>query len=505
MDGADAASVALSFGLPKGHPAFTMLAENGIGSDGEIIIRRTLSRDGRSRAFVNDAPVGIALLKSVGDMLIEIHGQFEGLSLLNPATHMDILDAYGGHGAKRERTRSAFSAWQEKKSEREKTEAEFEKAKADEDYMRHNLDELEDLNPKPGEEAELDERRHALMAEGRTAAAMEDAYATLSKYGSEPARFVRDAKYALERVPFESLGETARTILDSLETAHLALDDAHEKLGDALAAAPGTLGVDKVEERLFKIRELARKHRIMPDELPGFMQNLKSLVEAIDNSDAVLAQKRKLEDEAKAAYMDAARELSSARKSSAAKLGAKAMAELPPLKLEKATFEVVVEPRAEKDYGPAGMDSVCFMGATNAGGRRGYIHKIASGGELARFTLAIKVVLSDANSVPSMVFDEVDTGISGATAAAVGERLAKLGASVQTLVITHSPQVAACGNHHFRVSKSYDDERGRTVTSVDHLTEQQRVQEIARIISGDRITDEALRAAGKLLETSRRA
>ena len=504
MDGAGAASVALSFELPAGHAAAVMLSENGIDAADGVIIRRTLSHDGKSKAFINDAPVGLALLKSVGETLVEIHGQFEGLSLLNPATHMDVLDTYAGLAQKRAGAAAAYREWQEKKAARERAEAEFDKARSDEDYLRHNLAELEGLNPQQGEEAELDEKRRALMDAGKAATAQQDAHSALEKYGGEPARFIREAKYALERVPSESLGQAARAILESLETAHLALDDAYEKLGDALALAPGDDSVDKVGERLFKIRELARKHRIMPDELPGFTQSLRELVANIDNSDSVLAGKKEIEDGARAEYIALAGVLSAARKAAAAELGAKVMDELPPLKLEKATFEVVVERRAEKDFGPNGLDSVCFMGTTNAGAKRGFIHKIASGGELARFTLAIKVVISDANSAASMIFDEVDTGISGATAAAVGERLASLSRNIQTLVVTHSPQVASCGNHHFRVSKSCDAPSGRTTTGVDHLTEEQRVLEIARIISGDKITDEAMRAAGKLLETARR-
>ncbi|MDR1477146.1 MAG: DNA repair protein RecN [Rickettsiales bacterium] len=512
LEGADSMSVAATFEFPRTHMAAAMLAENGMleskgaGGTAEAIIRRTLAKDGRSKAFVNDMPAGLAFVRSVGETLVEIHGQFEGLSLLNPATHMDILDAYGGHSALRSGVGDAYRAWRARSDERARAEEEFARAKADEDYLRHNLSELEELNPKEGEEEELAARRRALMDEGKAATAMEDSYAALAKYGGDPAKFARDAKYALERMPPESLGDDARAALGLLETAHASLSDAYDRLGDALAGmGGGAAAADKVEERLFRIRELARKHRAAPDGLPDILENMRSLVANIDNSDAMLAEKKRLEDEARAAYVEAAGKLSAARGKSAVGLSEKVMAELPPLKLEKAVFEVVVEPRDEKDWGANGADSVAFMGSTNAGSRRVYIHKIASGGELARFTLAIKVVISDKDALGSMVFDEVDTGISGATAAAVGERLAKLSESIQTLVVTHSPQVASSGNHHFRVSKSYDEEKGRALTAVDHLTEARRVQEIARIISGDRITDEALRAAEKLLETAARA
>ncbi|MDR2098445.1 MAG: DNA repair protein RecN, partial [Rickettsiales bacterium] len=512
-NGSGATSVAATFELKKGHPALSLLVENGIlderslAAGGEVIVRRTLDAAGKSRIFINDVPVSSALAKSAGDLLVEIHGQFDNLSLLNPATHMGILDAFGRLGPLVEKTRSAYALWQEKKAARMKAEEEFKKAKDDEDYLKHSLGELAKLDPKKGEEEELGAKRRLLMNSEKTITNIKDAGAWLAKYGGEPEKFIAEAARTLDRIPEDAKGDSVRAIVDGLHAAASGLADAYERISQILADGSfDAAALEETEERLFAIKELARKHRVAPDELPAFLGRLRQMVEGIDNSDALLSERKEEEDAARNAYLETARKLSSERRKHAAILGGKVLAELAPLKLDKATFEVEVgEADDEKSFSPSGINSVCFAGATNAGGKRGNLAKIASGGELARFTLAIKVVILDGNSASTMIFDEVDTGISGATAAAVGERLARLGAGIQTLVVTHSPQVASFGNHHLKVSKFYDEEKSRTVTTVDQLTEQQRVGEIARIISGDRITGEAIAAAGKLLATSSQA
>jgi DNA repair protein RecN (Recombination protein N) len=511
--GKEAASVAATFELKSGHPAAVLLAENGIieaPSDknaAEVVVRRTLDANGKGRIFINDVPVSAAFAKSAGDLLVEIHGQFDNLSLLNPVTHMDILDSFARLGSMREETKRAYSEWREKTDTRAKAEEEFEKAKADEDYLRHSLDELSRLNPKKGEDEELAALRRTLMNSEKIVTAIKDAGAYLSRQGGQPEKPALDAARTLSRIPEEAKDENVRAVIEELEQAGANLADAHGRISQLLASDAFDTGrLEAAEERLFAIKELERKHRVAPGGLPEFMSRLKESVEAISGSDAALNEKRKAEAEAKEEYLRAARALSVERKRNAKILGERVVAELAPLKLEKATFEVAVrEAEDEKSYSPSGIDAVFFEGSTNAGGRKGYLHKIASGGELARFTLAIKVVILGKDSASSMIFDEVDAGISGATAAAVGERLARLGREMQTLVVTHSPQVAASGNHHLKVSKYYDETKGRTVTTVDQLTEEQRVGEIARIISGDRITDEAMAAARKLLATSTKA
>lgn len=512
-NGCDTMSVIASFDVPKKHPSVKLLIENDIilasevGEHFEIILRRTLNKDGKNKAFINDIPVSLSTLKLVGDTLIEIHGQFDNQSLLNPATYINILDNFAHDDELKEECEIAYCNWQKKKKELKEIEENFAKAKEDEDYLKHNLSELEALNPQKGEEEELNNKRHILMNSEKIITSIKDAFEYLSKYGDEPEKFISNANYALERIPDDAKNENINTIISELENAVSNLSDAYERLNQILSENDGdTSTLESTEERLFTIRELARKHKVSPDELPEFMVNLKRTVENINNSDEVLNEKRKEAEQAKEKYLDVANKLSDVRVEYGRMLSARVMTELPPLKLEKATFEVVVKKETDENkFSMHGIDNVCFMGSTNFGTTKNYIHKIASGGELARFTLAIKVVISDASIISSMIFDEVDTGISGATAAAVGERLARLSKSIQIMVITHSPQVASFGNHHFKVSKYFDAEKNATITSVEQLSEPQRINEIARIISGDKITQEAVNAAEKLFITSIKA
>ena len=512
-NGCDTMSVIASFDVQKNHPSVKLLIENEIisesevGEQFEIILRRSLNKDGKNKAYINDIPVSLSTLKLIGDTLIEIHGQFDNQSLLNPATHINILDNFAHDDDLKEDCKIAYLNWQKKKKELKEIEENFAKAKEDEDYLKHNLSELESLNPKKGEEEELNNKRHILMNSEKIITSIKDSFEYLSKYGDEPEKFISNASYALERIPDDAKNENINTIISELDNALSNLSDAYERLQQILSENDGdTSTLENTEERLFAIRELARKHKVSPDELPEFMDNLKKTVENINNSDEVLKEKRKEEEKARENYLVVANKLSDVRLEYGKMLSAKVMTELPPLKLEKATFEVVVEKeKDENKFSSNGINTVCFMGSTNFGTTKNYIHKIASGGELARFTLAIKVVISDASIISSMIFDEVDTGISGATAAAVGERLARLSKSIQILVVTHSPQVASFGNHHFKVSKYFDVQKNATITSVEQLSEPQRVNEIARIISGDKITPEAINAAEKLFITSIKA
>ena len=514
--GADMCQVIASFDILPNHPAIPLMLEHdiieksAITQNTEVILRRTLNRDSKTKAYINDIPVSLSTLKLIGDTLIEIHGQFDNQSLLNPATHLGILDGFAHLAPQIEKCKSAYNHWHELQKSRITAEEDFAKAKADEEYLTHNLKELTDLSPHIGEEEELNSRRHLLMNSEKIITSIKDAFSYLSQYGDEPEKFITQASSALARIPDDAKNENLNAIMSELDSASSNLSDAYERLDQILNAdgTDDTQTLEATEERLFAIRALARKHKVTPDELPAVTEHLQTLVTNINNSDELLNQKRAEEQKAKNEYLAIAHTLSDLRKSAGIKLSEKVMAELPPLKLERATFEVAITTASDDDdskFTPHGIDSVCFMGSTNSGSKKGLIHKIASGGELARYTLAIKVVISDASTISSMVFDEVDTGISGATASAVGERLAKLSRTIQTLVITHSPQVASFGNYHFRVSKSYDEERGITTTAVDQLSEPERITEIARIISGDKITPEALSAAGKLFTTSIKA
>ena len=514
--GSDSSYVVASFDISSSHPAIPLMFEqdliekSAITKNIEIILRRTLNRDGKNKAFINDIPVSLSTLKLIGDTLIEIHGQFDNQSLLNPATHLGILDNFAHIDSQIEKCKSSYMHWHELRSSRIKAEEEFAKAKEDEEYLTHNLKELTDLAPKIGEEEELNSRRHILMNSEKIITSIKDAFSYLSQYGNEPEKFISSASSALARIPDEAKNETINTVISELDSISSNLSDAYERL-DQILNADGindTQTLEATEERLFAIRALARKHKVTPDELPTVTEHLQTLVANINNSDELLNQKRAEEEDAKQQYLSIAHTLSDLRKTAGIELSRKVMEELPPLKLERATFEVNITTASDNDnskFTPLGIDSICFMGSTNTGAKKGLIHKIASGGELARYTLAIKVVISNASTISSMVFDEVDTGISGATASAVGERLAKLSRSIQTLVITHSPQVASFGNYHFRVSKSYDESRGTTITTVNQLSEPERITEIARIISGDKITPEALSAAEKLFTTSIKA
>ena len=509
----DSTSVCATFDLPIKHPAINKLLENEIlkkedlTTSNEIIIRRVLNKDGKNKIFINDIPVSLSMVKSIGDDLIEIHGQFDNQSLLNPSTHIKILDNFGHLNGLKEQTKIAYNIWQTKKTERLKLQEEFTKAKEDEDYLKHNLKELEELNIQIGEEEELSQKRHLLQNSEKIITSIKDSYDYLSKYGDSPEKFINEATYALERIPDDAKTDDIMQILNELESSSQNLYDAYERLSQILSnQTDDTNTLEAIEERLFTIRELARKHKTTPDELPNFTKQLKQIVENINNSDTLLKNKIDEEELAKKSYIEIATTLSNERKKQGAILSQKVMEELPPLKLEKASFEVVITTKIdEKDFSPTGINDVSFMGSTNFGATKNYLHKIASGGELARFTLAIKVVISDENSISTMVFDEVDTGISGATASAVGERLAKLSQNIQTLVITHSPQVASFANHHFKVEKHYDEEQNKTLTSVEQLTEQQKIEEIARIISGDLITSEAIEAAKQLYISSKKA
>ena len=509
----DSTSVCATFDLKATHPAIKKLIENEIlnsneiSNQNEIIIRRTLNKDGKNKIFINDIPVSLSLVKSISPDLIEIHGQFDNQSLLNPATHINILDTFGNLEKLKEQTKTAYENWQEKRKIRIKTEEEFLKAKEDEDYLKHNLSELTSLNPQVGEEEELSQKRHLLQNSEKIITSIKDAFDYLSKYGDEPEKFIGDATYALERIPDDAKNDNINDTITALNEASQNLSDAYERLSQILSSdMSDTETLEKTEERLFSIRELSRKHKVSPDELPAFTQKLKEIVDNINNSDNVLNEKKKDEELAKSSYLEIATKLSDERKKTGQELSARVMKELPPLKLEKATFETVITTETDENkFTSNGINTVCFMGSTNFGENKNYLHKIASGGELARFTLAIKVVISDENSVSSMIFDEVDTGISGATASAVGERLANLSKHIQTMVVTHSPQVASFGNHHFKVEKYYDEEKNKTITSVNQLSEAQRIQEIARIISGDKITAEAIEAARTLFQSSIKA
>jgi len=496
--GAEQSVVTAEFELAPDHPIFSQLNEHGLSVAGEpLMLRRTLGTDGRSRAFINDQSVSVGLLRQVGEELVEVHGQFDNQRLLNAATHLGLLDAHGGHGALRAKVAKAYQAWRSVALERKRAEEELQAAQRDEDYLRHAVEELRALNPEAGEEERLANERQMLMHGEKLIDAMNSANKALdSGHGVE--RMLRDALRALEPAV-----EKAEGILDATLKA---LDGAAEQVSLAineLDIAAGRVDLDprhleQVEERLFAMRALARKHNVDVVNLVELYAQLSKQLEGIEDGGQRLEELARAEAQARGAYAEIAATLSQARAKAAKDLDKAVGAELEPLRLGAANFRTTITTSAEEDaWGETGWDRVAFEVATNPGAPAGPLGKIASGGELSRFMLALKVVLAQSDPVPTLVFDEVDSGIGGAVADAVGQRLARLGADVQVLVVTHSPQVAARGLAHWHVSKMEDG--GAVRTSVTTLTSSERADEIARMLAGANVTSEARAAAQSLL------
>ena len=495
--GAEQASVTAAFELAPGNGIEAILEEQGLeDGDGALILRRTLARDGRSRAFVNDQPVSVSLLRRLGDALVEIHGQFESQRLLDPAMHRGLLDAHGGLESRAEGVRNAHHAWRTAILAREQAEADLAQARRDEEFLRHAVDELSALSPKPGEESELAEQRSLLQHGEQLLEALNQATAELTEgRGAEAA--VQGALRTLERVAAKAEGRLDETI-EALGRAAGELAEGVAQLEKASASVDlDPRHLEQVEERLFALRALARKHGVEVDGLADLARHMEAQLNALEDGGANLEGLRKKEAAARAAYVTEAEALSKARAEAAAKLDSAMAAELEPLKLGKAHFVTTITRLEEDAWGENGLDRVAFQVATNPGAPAGPINKIASGGELSRFMLALKAVLASADPVPTLVFDEVDAGIGGATASAVGERLAGLGRDVQVLVVTHSPQVAALGAAHWRVSK--DEGAEGVTTTVDRLDGPERREEVARMLAGAEVTDEARAAADSLM------
>lgn len=501
--GAGQAVVSAVFDLPARHALRARLAEQGIEADNEVILRRVLSADGRSRAFVNDQPVAIGLLREIGREVIEVQGQFEQRGLIDPATHRGLLDDFGGPAlaAKRDETASAWQRWRTVEARRAEATDAGQRADADEAFLRHALSEIDALGPKPDEEQALAERRALLMNREKLMTAVNGALGELT--GDRAA----EAAVAAARRQLDRAAAQAGRRLDAPIAA---LERAAAELADAVAGLETLAGDDdldprrleRIEERLFALRGLARKHRVEVAALPALRDQLAGRLAAIDDRGGMLERLAREAAEARAAYVASAEALSALRHEAARRLDKGIAAELPPLKLERARFSTTMTRSDEAEWSEHGIDRVRFEAATNPGQPPGPLNKIASGGELSRFMLALKVVLARTEPVPTLVFDEVDSGIGGATADAVGERLARLAKDVQILVVTHSPQVAARAARQMRVTKSVA--RGDTMTRVESLAADDRREEIARMLSGAAVTDEARAAADRLIEDGAR-
>lgn len=490
--GASQGEVTAVFDLPAGHPARAILAEAGLDAADELILRRVNTADGRKTAWINDRRSSGEVLRALSETLVELHGQHDDRGLLNPRGHRQLLDTFAGLDTAP--VRAAWNARAQARKALEEAEAAIAAMRAEEEYLRHAVEELDRLAPQPGEEAELDARRRAMQAGQRIREDIARAAQAMGEEGAE--RLLTDAVRWLEGVADRAEG--------ALDEPLAALDRAITELGEALSGVEECLHqltfdpreMEAVEERLFAIRGLARKHGVLPDDLAAHADTLRARLELIDGGEQRLHALSRALAEAEAAYDAAARELSQARKEAAVRLDAAIAEELAPLKLDRAHFATRITPA---DPGPEGIDQVEFTVATNPGARSGPLSRIASGGELSRFLLALKVVLARGGDTLTMIFDEIDRGVGGATADAVGRRLERLAENAQILVVTHSPQVAARGAHHWRVEKRVTD--GMTTSTVVALDSQARIDELARMLSGDTITDAARQAARALLNT----
>jgi len=501
--GASQGQVTASFELAPDHPVLRLLADNGLETDGLLILRRLQSADGRTRAFINDVAVGVQLLREVGQTLVEIHGQHDDRALMDPSGHRDLVDAFSGLGGEASAVASAWQAWRSAEDERARHEGEIAAIRANADYINHALDELQRLDPQTGEEEALASRRQLMMNAEKIAGELNEAFDALAGEGTSGARLAA----ALRRIERQvgAGGTLLASAAEALERVLSETNAARAKIEEALAAtAFEPQELERAEERLFALRSLARKHRVGVDDLPAFVARLETELSALDQGETRLEALTAATVSARGAYAAAAMSLSESRKAAAERLDAEVAAELAPLRLDKARLFTRVETVGVYDGGPHGIDRVAFWVRTNPGTEPGPLMKVASGGELARIILALKVVLAARGSAPTLVFDEADAGVGGATAAAVGERLARLGAKVQVLAVTHAPQVAALANEHMLIAKeAVHGPDGETMaTRVAVLNGERRREEIARMLAGQTITDEARAAAERLMSRS---
>ncbi|AZB56083.1 DNA repair protein RecN [Cereibacter sphaeroides] len=489
--GADKGEVTAVFDLPPGHAARAVLDEAGIEAEDELILRRVNFADGRKTAWVNDRRVSGEVLRGLSDRLVELHGQHDDRGLLNPRGHRQMLDTFAGLDLSA--CRRAWTALGTARRTLLAAEEALAAVRAEEDFLRHAVAELDKLDPQPGEEALLDTRRREMQGAEKIRDDIARAHRALSAEGAET--LLVDALRWLETAS-DRAGNRLEAPLAALSRALLELGEAQDGVEACLADLDfDPRDLEALEERLFAIRALARKHSVLPDELGTFAEELRGRLAALDGGTKQIDALRRALAEAEAAWEAEAAILSEARRGAAGRLDAAMAAELAPLKMERAVFETQV---TEADPGPEGRDAVAFTVATNPGAPAGPLNRIASGGELSRFLLALKVCLTGDSPGLALIFDEIDRGVGGATADAVGRRLKALAEGAQVLVVTHSPQVAALGAHHWRVEKRVA--HGMTTSTVSPLGAGDRIEEIARMLAGDTITDAAREAARALLD-----
>ncbi|MBC7283593.1 DNA repair protein RecN [Hoeflea sp.] len=499
--GADKGQVTAVFDVATDHPARLLLRDNGIDDDGDLVFRRVQSADGRTRVFLNDQPASVALMREAGLMLVEIHGQHDDRALVETDAHRSLLDAFGGLTGRTADTGRLYEAWRDAERALKSHRAKVEAARREADFLRSSVDELEKLHPVEGEEEDLAERRSLMMKAEKTASDINEANEVLNGQGS-PMPVISGLMRRLERKAQEA-PELLNDTVAALDAVLNALADAQTAVETALRSADfNPRDLEETEERLFALRGAARKYNVSVEALPELAAQMVADLGDLDAGEERLAAMEARVGETRAAFLEAARQLSVRRHETAQALTSAVMAELPALKLERAEF--IVEMLSDADNaGPSGIDAVAFHVRTNPGSRPGPIMKVASGGELSRFLLAIKVALADRGSAPTLVFDEIDTGVGGAVADAIGKRLKRLAAGVQVLSVTHAPQVAARAATHMLIAKGPSAAGSLTVTTrVSTMGADQRREEIARMLAGEHVTDEARAAAARLLDVA---
>ncbi|TPW29268.1 DNA repair protein RecN [Pararhizobium mangrovi] len=496
--GAERGQVTAVFDVPLDHPARRLAEENGLDHEGDLILRRIQSSDGRTRAFLNDQPASVNLAREIGRLLVEIHGQHDDRALVEQDAHRQLLDAFGRLGDEVAEIGRLHRRWREADTALKAHRTRVETAAREADYLRASVEELEALSPLDGEEEDLAERRSAMMKAEKIATDIGEADEILSGNNS-PMPTISSLLRRLERKAADVPGLLDETIAN-LDTAVNALADAQSAAEAALRATEfDPRELETAEERLFALRAASRKFSVPVSELPALAARLVADLAELDAGEQRLGELEAALAEAASAYDTAAERLSQLRLEAAEALSAAVMAELPALKLERARFEVETVRDPER-RGSEGVDQVAFFVQTNPGTRLGPLVKVASGGELSRFLLAIKVALADRGSAPTLVFDEIDTGVGGAVADAIGKRLKRLSQGVQVLSVTHAPQVAARAGTHMLIAKADAANGGeQVVTTVTQVDESTRTEEIARMLAGAAITDEARAAAARLL------
>jgi len=487
-------SVTACFSIDNDPELQKILEDNGLEYEAELILRRVIYEDGKSKAFINDAPVGVGILANIAAYLVEIHGQHDQRGLLDSANHREILDKYAGTNTELAAVQSAYHEYNSLQKELTQMEELAAKSSSEEDYLSYVLKELEQLKPQIGEEASLAVKRSKLMNADKITGGISAASELLS--GSKIVSTLSRAQGLL--IDSAKAEPKLQSIIEALERASIEVEEASATLDSILSNIDNSgESLENIEERLFALRGAARKYRITPEELPEYYENIRQKLDAIRNTESRISEVSKKLIAAKSIFVQQAIKLTSKRKSVALEFEQKLVQELAPLKMENTRFQVTIEELPESGWSRYGVDKISFQASTNPGMPFAPLIKIASGGELSRFMLAMKVVLSSIKSTPTLIFDEVDTGIGGAVADSVGRRMELLGRSLQVLAVTHHPQVAARSSFHLRIAKEVIN--ASTVTRVEELKGEQKRQEIARMLAGETITDEALAAASRLM------